>query len=149
MANAKANAIAKTLPVCFHPGPLQPDLPRGRTRNGPIARKISRSPTAHGERTSFRKPGEGATKRAAEDSYAKFKYDATADQDNLIIGRVANWKTWCDHDRGISGTRSQRHHLCRRNKFHHIEGAAKAVIGADQRGAYLSGRAVCTTPLQA
>lgn len=34
-------------------------------------------------------PGEGGTKRAAEDAYAKFKYDATADQDNVIIGRVA------------------------------------------------------------
>ncbi|MEE0843744.1 MAG: aldo/keto reductase, partial [Ruminococcus sp.] len=32
-----------------------------------------------------RKPGEGATKRAAEDSYAKFKYDATAQQDGVII----------------------------------------------------------------
>ena len=29
-----------------------------------------------------RKPGEADTKRAAEDSYAKFKYDATADTDN-------------------------------------------------------------------
>ncbi len=36
-----------------------------------------------------RKPGEGATKRAAEDSYAKFKYDATAQQDGVIIDRVA------------------------------------------------------------
>ncbi len=36
-----------------------------------------------------RKPGEADTKRAAEDSYAKFKYDATADMDNVIIGRVS------------------------------------------------------------
>ena len=36
-----------------------------------------------------RLPGEGGTKRAAEDTYAKFKYDATASQDNVIITRVA------------------------------------------------------------
>ena len=34
-------------------------------------------------------PGKGETRRAAEDSYAKFKYDATSDQDAVIIGRVA------------------------------------------------------------
>jgi len=36
-----------------------------------------------------RLPGEGGTKRAEEDAYAKFKYDATAEQDNVIISRVA------------------------------------------------------------
>ena len=36
-----------------------------------------------------RKPGEKETKRAAEDAYAKFKYDATAQQDSVIINRVA------------------------------------------------------------
>ena len=36
-----------------------------------------------------RKPGEGGTKRAEEDSYARFKYDATAEEDNIIIERVA------------------------------------------------------------
>ena len=36
-----------------------------------------------------RLPGQGGTKRAEEDSYAKFKYDATASQDNVIIARVA------------------------------------------------------------
>ena len=36
-----------------------------------------------------RLPGEGGTKRAQEDTYAKFKYDATAAQDNVIIERVA------------------------------------------------------------
>ena len=36
-----------------------------------------------------RLPGVGGTKRAEEDSYAKFKYDATAAQDNVIITRVA------------------------------------------------------------
>ena len=36
-----------------------------------------------------RLPGEGGTKRAGEDAYAKFKYDATAAQDGVIIGHVA------------------------------------------------------------
>ena len=36
-----------------------------------------------------RLPGEGGTKRAQEDTYARFKYDATAAQDNVIIARVA------------------------------------------------------------
>ena len=36
-----------------------------------------------------RLPGENGTKRAVEDAYAKFKYDATAQQDNVIISRVA------------------------------------------------------------
>ena len=35
-----------------------------------------------------RRPGE-TTKRFQEDSYARFKYDATAEQDNVIIHRVA------------------------------------------------------------
>ena len=36
-----------------------------------------------------RPPGEAGTKRAVEDAYAKFKYDATAAQDSVIISRVA------------------------------------------------------------
>ena len=36
-----------------------------------------------------RLPGGNDTQRAREDAYAKFKYDATADQDNVIILRVA------------------------------------------------------------
>ena len=36
-----------------------------------------------------RLPGEGGTKRAKEDAYAKFKYGATAQQDNVIIARAA------------------------------------------------------------
>ena len=36
-----------------------------------------------------RKPGDNDTKRGVEDAYAKFKYDATAEQDGLIINRVA------------------------------------------------------------
>ena len=78
-----------------------------------------------------RKPGEGATKRAAEDSYAKFKYDATADQDNLIIGRVAELA----EKHGVTMTEVSLAWLLTKatspvvgaTKFHHIEGAAKAV----------------------
>ena len=78
-----------------------------------------------------RKPGEGATKRAAEDSYAKFKYDATADQDNLIIGRVAERA----EKHGVTMTEVSLAWLLTKvtspvvgaTKFHHIEGAAKAV----------------------
>ena len=36
-----------------------------------------------------RKPGGEDTKRAVEDAYARFKYDASKEQDNVIIGRVA------------------------------------------------------------
>lgn len=36
-----------------------------------------------------RKPGEGDTRRADEDTYAKFKYDAVKEQDRVIIDRVA------------------------------------------------------------
>ncbi len=78
-----------------------------------------------------RLPGEGSTKRAAEDTYAKFKYDATASQDNVIIERVAEL--------------ADRHHVTMTEislawlltkvtapvvgatKPHHIEGAVKAV----------------------
>ena len=78
-----------------------------------------------------RKPGEGATKRAEEDSYAKFKYDATADQDNLIIGRVAELA----EKHGVTMTEISLAWLLTKvtspvvgaTKFHHIEGAAKAV----------------------
>ena len=78
-----------------------------------------------------RKPGEGATKRAAEDSYAKFKYDATADQDNLIISRVAELA----EKHGVTMTEVSLAWLLTKvtspvvgaTKFHHIEGAAKAV----------------------
>ena len=37
-----------------------------------------------------RLPGTGGSKRESEDAYAKFKYDATATQDSVIIERVAN-----------------------------------------------------------
>ena len=70
-----------------------------------------------------RKPGEGGTKRAVEDSYAKFKYKATEEQDNVIIGRVADmtevslaWLLTKVTAPVVGAT-----------KLHHIEGAAKAV----------------------
>ena len=77
-----------------------------------------------------RKPGEGATKRAAEDSYAKFKYDATAEQDGVIIDRVAELAD--RHD--VSMTEVSLAWLLTKvtspvvgaTKLHHIEGAAKA-----------------------
>ena len=77
-----------------------------------------------------RKPGEGDTKRAAEDSYARFKYDATADTDNVIIARVAETA----EKRGVTMTEVSLAWLLTKvtapvvgaTKMHHIEGAAKA-----------------------
>ena len=78
-----------------------------------------------------RLPGEGGTKRAEEDAYAKFKYDATAEQDNVIISRVAELA----EKHGVSMTEVSLAWLLTKvtspvvgaTKFHHIEGAAKAV----------------------
>ena len=78
-----------------------------------------------------RKPGEGDTKRAAEHSYAKFKYDATAKVDNIIISRVAELA----EKRGVTMTEISLAWLLAKvtspvvgaTKLHHIEGAAKAV----------------------
>ena len=78
-----------------------------------------------------RKPGEGGTKRAAEDAYAKFKYDATAAQDNVIISRVAELA----EKHGVTMTEVSLAWLLTKvtapvvgaTKLHHIEGAAKAV----------------------
>jgi aryl-alcohol dehydrogenase-like predicted oxidoreductase len=77
-----------------------------------------------------RRPGEGDTKRAAEDAYAKFKYDATAVQDNAVISRVAELAD----KRGVSMTEVSLAWLLTKvaapvvgaTKLHHIEGAAKA-----------------------
>jgi aryl-alcohol dehydrogenase-like predicted oxidoreductase len=76
-------------------------------------------------------PGEGGTKRAEEDTYAKFKYDATAAQDNVIIARVAELA----EKRGVTMTEVSLAWLLTKvtspvvgaTKMHHIEGAAKAV----------------------
>ena len=78
-----------------------------------------------------RKPGEKDTKRAAEDAYAKFKYDATAQQDSVIINRAAELA----QRHGVSMTEVSLAWLLTKvaspvvgaTKLHHIEGAAKAV----------------------
>ena len=77
-----------------------------------------------------RKPGDNDTKRATEDAYAKFKYDATAEQDSLIIARVAELA----EKYGVSMTEISLAWLLTKvtspvvgaTKLHHIEGAAKA-----------------------
>ncbi len=74
-------------------------------------------------------PGE-TSKRLEEDSYAKFKYDATATQDNAIIQRVSE----LSEERGVSMTEISLAWLLTKvtspvvgaTKLHHIEGAAKA-----------------------
>ena len=75
-------------------------------------------------------PGE-TSKRLEEDSYAKFKYDATEKQDNVIIERVAALAD----KRNVSMTEISLAWLLTKvtapvvgaTKLHHIEGAAKAV----------------------
>ncbi len=75
-------------------------------------------------------PGE-TSKRLKEDSYAKFKYDATAEQDAAIINRVAELA----EKRGVSMTEIALAWLLTKvtapvvgaTKLHHIEGAVKAV----------------------
>ncbi len=75
-------------------------------------------------------PGE-TSKRLEEDSYAKFKYDATAKQDGIIIGRVAELAA--KHE--VSMTEISLAWLLTKvtapvvgaTKLHHIEGAVKAV----------------------
>ena len=77
-----------------------------------------------------KRPGE-TSKRLEEDSYAKFKYDATAAQDSVVINRVAELAD----RRGVSMTEVSLAWLLTRvtapvvgaTKMHHIEGAAKAV----------------------
>ncbi len=78
-----------------------------------------------------RRPGEDNTKRAAEDSYAKFKYDATASQDAVIIDRVAELAD----KRGVTMTEVSLAWLLTKvtspvvgaTKLHHVDGAVKAV----------------------
>ena len=77
-----------------------------------------------------KRPGE-TSKRLEEDSYAKGKYDAMAEQDSKIIARVAEL---CDKH-SVSMTESSLAWLLTKvtapvvgaTKLHHIEGAAKAV----------------------
>ena len=87
-------------------------------------------------------PGE-TSKRLEEDSYARFKYDATAKQDQVIIGRVAE----VADRRGVSMTEVSLAWLLTKvtapvvgaTRPRHIQGAAKAVdlkLTAEER-AYL------------
>lgn len=83
------------------------------------------------------------SKRLEEDSYAKYKYDATAEQDGVIIGRVAELA----QKRGVSMTEISLAWLIAKvtapvvgaTKLHHMEGAAKAVdlILTKEETAYL------------
>ncbi len=76
-----------------------------------------------------RKPGETST-RLEKDAYARFKYDATAEQDSVIIGRVAELA----EKHGVSMTEISLAWLLTKaaapvvgaTKFHHVDGAAKA-----------------------
>ena len=76
-----------------------------------------------------RKPGE-TSNRLEKDAYAKFKYDATAQQDDVIIDRVAELA----EKRGVTMTEISLAWLLTKvaapvvgaTKFHHVEGAAKA-----------------------
>ncbi|MDE6015554.1 MAG: aldo/keto reductase, partial [Acetatifactor sp.] len=77
-----------------------------------------------------RKPGD-VSKRLLEDSYAKFKYDATKEQDEIIICRVQE----IAENRGVTMTEVALAWLLTKvtspvvgaTKLHHIEDAAKAV----------------------
>ncbi len=77
-----------------------------------------------------RKPGD-TSRRLEEDSYAKLKYDGTAQQDQVIIDRVAELAE--KHD--VSMTEIALAWLLEKvaspvvgmTKFHHVEGAVKAV----------------------
>ena len=90
-----------------------------------------------------RLPGENDTKRAAEDAYAKFKYDATAQQDGVIIERVARLA----EKHGVTITEISLAWLLTKvtspvvgaTKPHHIADAAKAVdlVLTDGEIAYL------------
>ena len=87
-------------------------------------------------------PGE-TSKRLEEDSYAKLKYDTTAEQDGVVIGRVMELAT----KHGVSMTEVSLAWLLQKvtapvvgaTKMHHIEGAAKAVdlILSEEEAIYL------------
>lgn len=87
-------------------------------------------------------PGE-TSKRLEEDAYARFKYDATASQDKIIIERVME----IAQKRGVSMTEISLAWLMTKvtspvvgaTKFHHIEGAVNAtdITLTDEEIAYL------------
>ena len=76
-----------------------------------------------------RKPGE-TSERLKKDAYAKFKYGATAQQDGVIIDRVAE----IAEKRGVTMTEVSLAWLLTKvaspvvgaTKLHHVDGAAKA-----------------------
>ncbi len=76
-----------------------------------------------------RKPGE-TSERLEKDAYAKFKYNATAKQDGIIIDRVAELA----EKRGVTMTEISLAWLLTKvtspvvgaTKLHHVDGAAKA-----------------------
>ncbi|MCR5005125.1 MAG: aldo/keto reductase [Clostridiales bacterium] len=78
-----------------------------------------------------RLPGAETTKRLEQDAYARFKYDATAEQDNIIIGRVAELA----EKRGVTMTEISLAWLltkvtspvCGATKVRHIDGPVHAV----------------------
>ena len=90
-----------------------------------------------------RKPGEGDTKRSTEDKYARFKYDATSDMDNVIIGRVAELA----EKYNVTMTEISLAWLLTKvaspvvgaTKLHHIEGAVRSLdqVLTDDDIAYL------------
>ena len=87
-------------------------------------------------------PGE-TSKRLEEDRYAKSKYDATAEQDGVIISRVEELAG----RKGVTMTEIALAWLLTKvtapvvgaTKLHHVDGAAKAVdlILTDDEIAYL------------
>ena len=89
-----------------------------------------------------RRPGE-TSRRFLEDSYAKYKYNATAKQDSAIISRVAELAG----KKGVSMTEISLAWLLAKvtspvvgaTKLYHVEGMAKAVdlILSDEEQAYL------------
>lgn len=89
------------------------------------------------------RPRGQTSKRFEEDSYAKFKYDKTAEQDDAIIDRVAELA----EKRGVSMTEISLAWLLTKvtspvvgaTKISHIEGAAKAaeLVLTDEEIAYL------------
>lgn len=96
------------------------------------------SPLAGGRLS--KRPGE-ISKRLQEDSYARLKYDATADQDSIIIDRVAQLAD----KHGVSMTEISLAWLLTKvtapvvgaTKLHHIEGAVKATgltLNAEELG---------------
>ena len=89
------------------------------------------------------RPRGETSKRFEEDSYAKFKYDKTAEQDGAIIDRVAELA----QKRGVSMTEISLAWLLTKvtspvvgaTKISHIEGAAKAaeLVLTEEECAYL------------